>query len=368
MEKTKVVIASVLKPIDDTRMLEKFGLSMAETNKYDINIIGIESKNNPSFNNIHFHPLKNFSRLSFARVLAKWRVFKIILKVKPKVLIVNTHELLIVSFLYKILFGTTFHYDIRENYLKNILNTGIFSSVTKWPIAVYVRWKEFIYSPFIKHFILAEKIYTKQLPFIGNKYTVIENKYAPRDGERTAYKHTDPKGIDLVFTGTLSEENGLFDAIEWAGKLHELDERVKLRIVGYCAQRSELLRLREAIKGLDYVELNGGDHLVPHTEIVEAIEKADFGFVLKKNNNGTNDEKMLTRIFEYTANRLPIILIDNPYWSSYCDQFNAALTLDSSTKPDTLLKEMNTKQFYDKGNVSESLWAGEEARFLSLFN
>ena len=76
MKKTKVVIASVLKPIDDTRMLEKFGRSFAETNKYAINIIGIESKNTPAFEHIDFEPLKSFPRLSITRLLAQWKVFR----------------------------------------------------------------------------------------------------------------------------------------------------------------------------------------------------------------------------------------------------------------------------------------------------
>ena len=128
MEKPKVVIASLLKPIDDTRMFEKFGLSMAETNKYDINIIGFESKNARTANHITTHSLGNFSRASLTRFFKPWRVLKFLIKVKPHIYIVNTHDLLTVIFIYKILFGGIFIYDIRENYKKNILNTNIFNS------------------------------------------------------------------------------------------------------------------------------------------------------------------------------------------------------------------------------------------------
>jgi hypothetical protein len=50
MKKTKVVIASILKPIDDSRMYEKFGLSLEQANEYEINIIGFASKNIPTKN------------------------------------------------------------------------------------------------------------------------------------------------------------------------------------------------------------------------------------------------------------------------------------------------------------------------------
>ena len=151
--------------------------------------------------------------------------------------------------------------------------------------------------PFIKGYVLAEKAYIKQLPFVSKKLVVIENKYAPQPSKRTAYRNPEPNHLDLVFSGTLSQENGLFEAIELSKKLHAIDDTIRLRIVGYCAIKRELEQLKNAIQGYDFIELNGGDHLVPHSEIIEAIEKADFGFVMKKKNNGTNDEKLLTRIF-----------------------------------------------------------------------
>jgi glycosyltransferase involved in cell wall biosynthesis len=366
MKKTKVVIASVLKPIDDTRMLEKFGLSMAETNKYDINIIGIESKNTPSYNNVSFHPLPTVKRTSWKRLMYKWKVLGILIKVKPKIIIANTHELLLVISLYKILFGGQIIYDIRENYYMNIRNTQVFPQYLRWPVAAYVRLKEWLSKPFIQHYILAERIYQSQLPFLSKEQTVIENKYAPRKDERTAYRHPDHRYIDLVFTGTLSRENGIFEAIELTKKLHALNEHIRLRIVGYCALRSDLESLKAAIAHLDFIELNGGDHLVPHREIVEAIEKADFGFVLKKNNNGTNDQKLLTRIFEYTANKLPILLIDNPSWTAYCSQFNAAIIIDPNLDMKELLVAMQNKTFYDRGDVSQSLWSSEAPKLLSI--
>lgn len=367
MKKTKVVIASILKPIDDTRMLEKFGRSLAETTKYAINIIGIESKNSPAAEGIDFYPVKSFARLSWARVWAKWKVYRIYLKVKPELIVINTHELLTVSSLYKIIFGGKIYYDIRENYAKNIRNTQVFPYLLRWPIATWVRLKEWCFRPFISHYLLAEQVYASQLPFIGKRFTVIENKYAPQPGERTAYRNPNPEQVNLVFTGTLSRENGLFDAIEWTKKLYAIDPKIRLRIVGYCALRTELEELKAAIRDLDYIELNGGDHLVPHQEIIEAIEKADFGFVLKRNNKGTNDEKLLTRIFEYTANHLPILLVNNPHWINYCSQFNAAIVISPDTGVEELRRAMKEEQFYNKGDTLKSLWASEEPKLLVLF-
>ncbi|OEK01088.1 hypothetical protein BFP97_06015 [Roseivirga sp. 4D4] len=367
MKKTKVVIASLLKPIDDTRMLEKFGFSLAETNEYDINIIGFDSKNVKSTQDITFHPLKPFERLSFARLSRPWKVYKNYIKVKPQVIIFNTHELLIVTCIYKILFGCKIVYDIRENYAKNISSTEVFPRAVRPLLSTWVRLKEWCSKPFIRHYIMAERIYEQQLPFLSSQRTVVENKYAPHAEERTAYRNPDPSYIDLAYTGTIGASNGIFEAIDITKKLHELDQRIRLRIVGYCALKKDLIRLKEEIKDYDFIELNGGDHLVPHAEIIEAIQKADFGFVLKKPNKGMNEEKLLTRLFEYTANKLPILLLNNPTWVAFCDQFNAAIVIDPENfMPDHTLETMSKTEFYDRGNSESSLWKNEEPKLLNL--
>ena len=369
MKKTKVVIASILKPIDDTRMFEKFGLSMVETNKYEVNIIGFDSKNARAVDDIVFHPIKPFNRISFTRLVQPFKTFKKYIKVKPEVIIVNTHELLLVTYLYRILFGGKFIYDIRENYVKNIRNTSVFPYLLRAPLAFWVWAKEWVCKPFIDHYFLAERIYKQQLSFLSQNHTIIENKYAPLSNETTAFRNPDPENIDLVYTGTISESNGIFDAIEVAKKLHHQDARIKLKIVGYCALKKDLLRLQEEIEDLDFIELNGGDHLVPHSEILEAIQKADFGLVLKKPNNGTNDEKILTRLFEYTANQLPILLLNNPHWVSFCEQFNAGIVIaPDQIDPSKLLDQMSQKEFYSKGDTSSSLWNSEIPKLLDALS
>ncbi len=369
MEKPKVVIASLLKPVDDTRMFEKFGLSLAEIGKYDINIIGFESKNERAAEYITTHSLGNFSRASLTRFLKPFKVLRLLIKVKPQLYIVNSHDLLIVSTIYKILFGGYFIYDLRENYKKNILYTNVFRKGLRPILASWVRTKEWLTKPLIKHYILAEKVYEKQLPFLGDKYTILENKYMPLPDQRTAYRNPNPEYIDLVFTGTIAENNGVFDAIEVTKALYALNDKIRLRIVGYCALKRDLLRLHETIKDLDYIELNGGDHLVPHAEIIEAIEKADFGFVLKKADNGINEEKLLTRLFEYTANKLPIIALDNPTWITFCEQFNAAIHLNPNDfDPAKVLDEMSTTDFYSKGDTKTSLWRTEAEKLNQLID
>lgn len=367
MQKTKVVIASVLKPIDDTRMYEKFGLSMAKTSKYDVNIIGFASKNIKAHDSVTFHSLGTFPRMSWTRLFAPFKIFRLYIKVKPAIIIANTHEILLVTILYRILFGARIVYDIRENYVKNILYTDVFPRLARPFLAAWIRLKEWISRPFFNRFILAEQVYQRQLPFAPANAVVVENKYKPVQGSMPA-EHTMPADtINLIYSGTISGGNGVFEAIDIAGKLHGLDQGIRLKIVGYCALKADLLKLHETIQDKDFIELQGGDYLVPHSTIVEEIARADFGFVLKKPNKGINDDKLLTRLFEYTSNHLPIIMLDNPTWISFCERFNAAIPIDPKNyDARALYEQMKSGEFYNTGDTSIANWETEEPKLLEL--
>ena len=134
MKKT-IVIASVLKPVDDTRMFEKFGISLSDSGNYKVVIIGYPSIVKPAYPNIDFIPLNPFKRLSIGRILAPFQVYSKLYKVKHDILIVNTHELLIVALLNRIIFGGKIVYDIQENYYRNILFTD--AKLFEHPCVIY---------------------------------------------------------------------------------------------------------------------------------------------------------------------------------------------------------------------------------------
>ena len=109
----------------------------------------------------------SFKRNSIKRLIVPIHIFRKLLKLKPELIIVTTAELLIVSILNKILFGTKIIYDLQENYYRNIAFTDAYPSMVRYPIAIITKIIEYVTSVFIDHFILAEKVYEKQLKFIG---------------------------------------------------------------------------------------------------------------------------------------------------------------------------------------------------------
>ncbi|MBK7653563.1 MAG: hypothetical protein IPJ20_26520 [Flammeovirgaceae bacterium] len=71
MKKRRIVLASILKPIDDTRMFEKLGTSLSTVKDYEVFIIGYPTTTPLNQEHeIHVLPLKSFKRISIGRLLA----------------------------------------------------------------------------------------------------------------------------------------------------------------------------------------------------------------------------------------------------------------------------------------------------------
>ena len=339
MKKRRIVIASVLKPVDDTRMFEKMGVTLGDSGQYEIFIIGYPSIVVPAYANIHFLPLTAFPRISFGRLLAPLKILRILYQVNPQILIVNTHELLIVAVLNRILFGAKIIYDVRENYYRNILYAESFPVLLRPLLAGWVRLKEKVASPLFHHFFLAENGYQKEMSFFRNRSTLIENKAKVPPG---LVRTHEPGKIRLLFSGTLAESTGVFQAIGLAKKLHALNDAIQLTLIGYCAKSETLKRIHDEIKGSAFIHLHGGNRLVPHPEVIEAIYASDFGIVCYPPSRHT-ENAIPTKLYEYLACRLPILLQHHRPWVELGSRYQACIAIDvPSADPGALLQQIQS--------------------------
>ncbi len=88
MKKRRIVLASLLKPVNDPRMCEKIGMSLAQSGQYEVHIIGYPSGTQVSESNVHFHELPLFKRISIGRIGARLKAIQIVIKLKPELLII----------------------------------------------------------------------------------------------------------------------------------------------------------------------------------------------------------------------------------------------------------------------------------------
>jgi hypothetical protein len=369
MKKRRIVLASILKPINDTRMFEKIGVSLAQSEQYEVHIIGYPGEASAAKADVHFHPLARFERLSFGRLIARLKALQFIIKVKPQLLVVTTHELLEVAILIRILFGTRIIYDIQENYARNILFTDAFPRVIRSLIAFLIRLKEWLTSPFFSQFLIAEKCYAQELGFIKNKFIVIENKCrVPHDFHR----NPDKEFVQLIFTGTIAESTGIFQAIDLAKKLHAVESKVRLTILGYCSQEKVLLQVEDEVSNNSFIRLVGGKNLVRHSSIMNAISTANFGLISYPLSRHT-ENKIPTKLYEYLACQLPILLQNHKPWINTSKSCEATIVIDFK-KPETESILAQIKQVLANPSPGSSIisyaftWQSEEKKLLDLVN
>lgn len=362
MKKRRIVLASLLKPVNDTRMTEKMATTLALSGKCEVHVIGYPTDAIIKDDQIRYHALPRFKRISVGRILARLKTLQITIKVKPELFIVTTHELLGVAIANRILFGTKISYDVQENYSRNILFTNAFPRGTRTLIAGLVRLKERVSSVFISQFILAEKGYREELTFVKKKFTVIENKCRVPDG---FVRHGSPDRHRLVFTGTLAESTGVLAAIQLAKMLHAHEPKIQLHIVGYCQQPEVLKQIEKEVAEHSFITLTGGQNLVPHAEILEAIAEADFGIIYYPLSPHI-ENKIPTKLFEYLALKLPILLQNHRPWAERCTPYSAALPVDFvHPDPKSLLDQMHSTRFFTS-QPNGVTWASEEQKLLDL--
>jgi hypothetical protein len=359
IKKRRIVLASLLKPVNDTRMFEKLGTTLSA--QYDVHVIGYEAHTHDKAGAIAFHPLKAFRRIGIGRILRVFTALRIVLRLRPHVLIVCTHELLWMSLVAKALTGCRVIYDVQENYALNILHSPTFTRIVRPFVAGLVRAKERLSTWWVSLYILAEVGYEKELHFPGKRKVVLENKVrSPQTDVRLPLRrYSDSDTIQLLFGGTLAETTGVFVAVDVASKLHALDDRIRLLIIGYCSHGDTLQKLQRLLKGRPFVTLQGGDRLVPHTEIVDAIRAADFGIVSYPPNPSTVHSTP-TKLYEYLGYRLPMLLIDHPDWVARCAPYHAAVTFNPENfDARVVLQALTTGSFYT-ASPRDVYWEDEE--------
>ena len=133
----------------------------------------------------------------------------------------------------------------------------------------------------------AESGYAHELGFVRSKMLVLENKLKKVPMPPLKKWSADDRNIHLLFTGTLAPTTGIFVAIDLATKLHTLDSKIRLHIVGFCPMVTIHQEIMDQIRNKSFILFGQPTEPVAHLDIVRAIQQADYGIIAYPPNPST---------------------------------------------------------------------------------
>lgn len=355
-KRPKIVLASVLKSVDEPRMFEKFAWALRE--KYEVHIIGYASDHElPAIESIHFHPIFDFADGKQRRVQASSVFLKRLHRIQPDLLVVHAVELLPAACWYALKQNIPLCYDVLENYWRNIIYQDNYSRLIKWPLAIGMRAVEWMSRSVVKHYFLAEQCYAQEFAFASGKFSILENKFRKLDGiER---KVNQSERVHLVYTGTISAVYGAKEAFLFAKRLVNDGILLTLTMIGKVESHELGTWLAEQGTYYDWFDWKGEQEAVSHRMIIEMLAGADYALLPYQPNRSTQN-CIPTKMYECLALGVPMIIQNNPLWENVCAPHDAAIFLDfpSNTTNEFKAKQANHAP-YPNGRAQDACWRDE---------
>jgi glycosyltransferase involved in cell wall biosynthesis len=361
VRKVSVLIASTLKPIRDVRAYKKLALSLGETNKYELNIIGFSPKKPKSEPGIRiFSSIKYFESKS-DRIFAQLRFLSCLLRVRPKVLICCSYELLPIASSLKPLLGYKLVYDVQENYRANLDLNESLSLKQRNRADKLIRRAESVWG--IDLYLLAERCYAQEMPE-KVPFLILENKYEGEIHPIQAMQFRGRERFRFCISGTITPAFGPWDAIGWFREILRSYPESELVIVGHCPIESFWVKLTQVANGLPQLSLRISRNPVPHEEIIEALTQADFA-LLPYQDHPAISGKMPTKLFECAALGIPVLISRNLLWESFLAKFDGGCALDFSdaTNANRSFEEVLKRLFFKSTPPETVLWKTEKLHF-----
>ena len=200
-------------------MYEKLGASLFEIPNLQVHFFGSKGRPEPEVD-VVFENHFEYNRGVVARIKRALKFTTYGTELKPDILIICCWELLLPGLWIKWRFGSKLVYDVQENYKLN-LSLSPTSGLLRLFQGMSIRLSEWLVSKWTDHFLLAEKCYANQLGFLGDNYSILENK------SLSPTTSCESREYDFVFTGTLSRGTGLNQLIHWLNSI-EIELRVKI--------------------------------------------------------------------------------------------------------------------------------------------
>lgn len=361
-----VLIASSLKPAKDTRAYGKLGLSLRETGLYRLSFMGFSQFPIENCEDEIFY--SSFSKVhsTWERISSQIRFLRILLKVRPKILICCTYEYLPLASFFKGILGYKLVYDVQENYVKNLdLNPGLSSEKKARLSNIITRMEK---GNGIDLFLLAEKCYAEEMPE-KSPFLILENKYAGEIRSVSPIKISQKEGYDFLISGTLTPAFGTLEAIVWYKEILKKFPDSTLKIIGHCTVPSYGIELQKACENTPQIHLKSSSFPIPHEQIIDEYSGVDFAILPYQNREAIKD-KIPTKLFESAALGIPVLIGGNPNWLDFLAPFSGGFPIDffDLKQASQQFNAALNQEYFTKTPDTSILWKSQHRDFITALS
>ncbi len=356
-----ILIVSTLKPVRDVRAFEKLALSLGETNKYQLNIIGFSDERiSKSSGTRFFSGIRKFNSLT-DRILFQFKFAYQLIKIRPKLLVCCSFELIPLGSFFKPILNYKLVYDVQENYLCNLNLNPTLLGFKKKLYQNLIQWAERMSG--IDLFLLAEKCYEWEMPE-KKPFLVLENKYQGDIEQQSRIKLSAEKPLRFCVTGTLSPFFGTLEGIRWFKNLIPKFPMLSLEIIGHCPLPQYFEELKKETKGLPQIQIRVSSQPISHEKIIHTLRSSDVS-LLPYQLHPCIRTKMPTKLFECAALGVPVFITPNPIWEDFLGEFQGGFSVDFNQLDQAIgTFHLALEQVYFNESVKEwVLWKSEKVRF-----
>lgn len=308
-------------PATDIRIFYKECQSLAKAG-YNVSLIAPEEKseNKEGVRIIGISPSKR-GRL-FRMTVDVWKVFRASLKENAHVYHFHDPELIPVGLLLRIL-GNKVIYDIHENYPLNIQSKYWLPLWMRKPVSWLFKRFENFSARYFNCLVSAEPAVAKRFERINNNTATVQN--FPLLDEFSITENAIPwqDRLDaVVYSGGIDLSYGIREMVE-AIELVQRKLAAHLVLAGRFSPES-LKRKIQNLPGWKNVEYRG---FLSRKKLVKLLRLVKIGLVLI-HPELRNRLKYPTKLFEYMAASIPVIVSDFPLWRGIVDYAGCGLLVN----------------------------------------
>ncbi len=321
-QKAKIVHASSVHNMYDTRIYYRMCNKLCNT-KYDVYLIAQLRSNikKESNNKVNIFPIPMPKNRAYRMTSSIYQIYQIAKTINGNIYHIHDFELLFVGQILRLAGGIVI-YDMHEYIPGAILNKTWIPKKMRHLIAYLARITERLLMQKI-FVIFAESSYKKYYPYV-TRYAVIKN-YPDLEFITKIKRQSKYQKYTIGYIGSVTQNRGSLVILKAISELYKQGINVEFECIGACSKRhySEIDHSIET-NNLTGIRING---YLPFEEGLKKIASCHVGLaVLKPIPNYY--ESFPTKMFEYMALKLPVIVSDFPINKKIITKYRCGLLVD----------------------------------------